>query len=79
MIIIIEYLKMYPKYHLFSVIRIRGSLVAQTVKNLPAMQETPVLSLTWEDLLEEEGMAQFSLVQSLSHVRLFATPWTAAC
>ena len=22
---------------------------------------------------------QFSLVQSLSHVRLFATPWTAAC
>ena len=79
MIIIIEYLKTYPKYHLFSVIRIRASLVAQTVKNLPAMQETPVLSLTWEDLLEEEGMAQFSLVQSLSHVRLFATPWTAAC
>ena len=24
-------------------------------------------------------MIQFSLVQSLSHVRLFATPWTAAC
>ena len=23
--------------------------------------------------------AQFSSVQSLSHVRLFATPWTAAC
>ena len=24
-------------------------------------------------------MVQFSLVQSLSHVRLFVTPWTAAC
>ena len=25
------------------------------------------------------GIFQFSSVQSLSHVRLFATPWTAAC
>ena len=25
------------------------------------------------------GMHQFSSVQSLSHVRLFVTPWTAAC
>ena len=25
------------------------------------------------------GSPQFSSVQSLSHVRLFATPWTAAC
>ena len=32
------------------------SLVAQTVKNLPAMQETWVLSLGWEDPLEQ-GMA----------------------
>ena len=24
-------------------------------------------------------LVQFSSVQSLSHVRLFATPWTAAC
>ena len=32
------------------------SLVVQTVKNLPAMQETWVLSLVWEDPLEE-GMA----------------------
>ena len=30
--------------------------MAQTVKNLPAMQETWVLSLGWEDPLEE-GMA----------------------
>ena len=31
-----------------------SSLVAQTVKNLPAMQETWVLSLGWEDDLEKE-------------------------
>ena len=36
------------------------SLVAQMVKNLPAMQETWVLSLGWEDLLEE-GMATILL------------------
>ena len=33
-----------------------ASLVAQTVKNLPAMQETSVQSLGWEDPLKE-GMA----------------------
>ena len=31
----------------------RASLIAQLVKNLPAMQETPVWFLGWEDLLEE--------------------------
>ena len=31
-----------------------ASLVAQTVKNLPTMQETWVRSLGWEDPLEEE-------------------------
>ena len=34
----------------------RDSLVAQKVKNLPAMRETWVQSLGWEDPLEE-GMA----------------------
>ena len=33
-----------------------ASLVAQMVKNLPAMQETRVQSLSWEDSLEK-GMA----------------------
>ena len=33
-----------------------ASLVAQTVKNLPAMQKTLVQSLGWEDPLKE-GMA----------------------
>ena len=36
-----------------------ASLVAQTVKNLPAMQGTGVRSLGWEDLLEE-GLATHS-------------------
>ena len=36
-----------------------ASLVAQMVKNLPAMQETWVPSLGWEDPLEE-GMATHS-------------------
>ena len=31
----------------------RELLVAQLIKNLPAMQETPVGSLGWEDPLEE--------------------------
>ena len=31
----------------------RASLVAQTIKNLPAMQETWVRSLGWEDQPEE--------------------------
>ena len=33
-----------------------ASLVAQSVKNLPAVQETWVQSLSWEDRLED-GMA----------------------
>ena len=39
----------------------RASLVAQLVKNLPAMQETWVQSLGWEDPLEE-GMATHSSI-----------------
>ena len=37
---------------------IKASLVARMVKNLPAMQETRVQSLGWEDPLEE-GMATY--------------------
>ena len=36
--------------------KLRASLVAQTVKNLPAMQAPPVGSLGWKDPLEV-GMA----------------------
>ena len=38
-----------------------ASLVAQMVKNLPAMWETWVQSLGWEDTLEE-GMATHSRI-----------------
>ena len=37
-----------------------ASLVAQSVKNMPAMQETWVRSLGWEDPLEKE-MATHSI------------------
>ena len=35
------------------VVHIGASLIAQLVKNLPAMQETPVRFLGWEDPLEK--------------------------
>ena len=34
-------------------VEFKASLVAQVVKNPPAMQETPVLFLDWEDVLEK--------------------------
>ena len=39
-----------------------ASLVAQTVKNLPAMQETCVRSLSWEDPLEKGMVTCFSIL-----------------
>ena len=45
----------------WSIHRRGDSLVAQTVKNLPAMRETWVQSLGWEDPLEE-GMATHSSI-----------------
>ena len=42
----------------------RASLVAQMVKNRPAMQETQVPSLSWEDPLEKE-MATHSRILHL--------------
>ena len=34
-------------------ISVRASLIAQLVKNLPAMQETMIQFLDWEDILEK--------------------------
>ena len=48
-------------YLLISVCLLRASLVAQIVKNLPAIQETLVWSLGWEDPLEK-GMAAHSSI-----------------
>ena len=39
-----------------------GTLVAQTVNNLPAMRETWVQSLGWEDPLEEGMVFHFSIL-----------------
>ena len=39
-----------------------GFLVAQSVKNLPAMQETQVQSLGWEDPLEAEMATHSSIL-----------------
>ena len=41
---------------------IGASLVAQTVKNLPAMQETWVQSLSWEGPLEKEMATHSNIV-----------------
>ena len=46
-----------------------ASLVAQLVKNLPAMQETWVLSLGWEDPLEKGKT-------TLSSIMAWRIPWT---
>ena len=43
--------------------------MAQTVKNLPAMQETQIQSLGWEDLLEKKMATHFSILALKS-------PWT---
>ena len=39
-----------------------ASLVAQLVKNLPAVQETRVRFLGWEDLLEKEMATHSSIL-----------------
>ena len=53
--------------HLFSVPG--ASLVAQSVKNLPAVQETQVQSLDGEDTLEKERATHSSILA-------WKIPWT---
>ena len=55
-----------PSEHL-----IRASLVAQMVKNLPAMQETQVRSLGWEDPLDTGMATHYSILA-------WRIPWTEA-
>ena len=43
-------------------ITVRASLVAQSVKNLPAVQETQVQFLGWEDPLEKEMATHSSIL-----------------
>ena len=44
------------------ILQMRASLVAQTVKNPPAMQETQVRSLGGEDPLEKEQATHSSIL-----------------
>ena len=44
------------------IVFIWASLVAQSVKNLPAVQETQVQSLGWEDPLEKEMTTHSSIL-----------------
>ena len=46
-----------------------GAMVAQMVKNVPAMQETQVQSLGWEDPLEKEMATHSSILA-------WRIPWT---
>ena len=48
--------------YLFHYSIIRASLVAQMVKHLPAMWETQLQSLGWEDLLEKEMATHSSIL-----------------
>ena len=48
---------------------IMTSLVAQTVKRLPTIQETRVQALGWEDLLEKEMATHSSTLA-------WKIPWT---
>ena len=54
---------------MYSALYIRASLVAQLVKNLPAVRETWIPSLGWEDPLEE-GIATHS------STLVWRIPWT---
>ena len=51
------------------ILRYRGSLVVQMVKNLPVMQETCVLFLGWKDSLEKEVVTHDSILS-------WRIPWT---
>ena len=53
----------------FSPVLLKASLVAQTINNLPAMQETWVQSLSEEDPLEEE-------IATHSSILGWRIPWT---
>ena len=66
-LVLIPLLWTYLVYHFCSYVR--TSLVAQTVKNLPEMQDTWVRSLGWEDPLEKEMATHSSILA-------WWIPWT---
>ena len=59
----------YQDFFYILLVPLGASLVAQPVKNLPAMRETQVRSLGWEDPLEKEKATHSSILA-------WRTPWT---
>ena len=57
------------KHFFIYLFAIWASLVAQLVKNLPEMQETPVRSLGWGDPLEKGKVTHTSILA-------WRIPWT---
>ena len=55
--------------HVNSIMSLIRSLIAQSIKNLPAIQETCVRSLGWEDTLEKEMATHSSILA-------WRSPWT---
>ena len=55
----VDFIAIMNKHYIFQITRV--SLVAQMVKNPPAIRETWVRSLSWEDPLAE-GMATYSSI-----------------
>ena len=60
---------LHASFHLISTMPLWNRMMAQMVKNPPAMQETQVWSLGWEDPLKK-GMATHSSILARR------TPWT---
>ena len=60
-------MEMEESFLLISGFSFRASPVAQSVKNLPAMQETWVRSLDWEDPLEEKMATHSSILAWVIH------------
>ena len=58
-----------PKVCIFQAMNFGASVVAQVVKNPPAMQETWVRSLGWEDSLKKE-------MATLSSILVWRILWT---
>ena len=56
---------------------ISGFLVAQTAKNLPALLETWVRFLVWEDPLKEDRATHFSIAWRIPMDR--GACWAAVC
>ena len=55
--------------YLFGQVLTWASLVAQRVKSLPAMRESRVRALAWEDPLEKEMATHFNILA-------WRIPWT---